>query len=345
MPDQDGLDSRYRIYSTCPQSRSHAAADYRRRIAEVAAWSEEAGCTGILVYADNGVVDPWLVAQTILQGTRRLCPLVAVQPIYMHPYTVAKMVASLAWLHDRRVCLNMIAGGFTGDLQALGDPTPHDERYARLAEYTTIIRRLLEGGQPVSFDGRHYTVRNLRLTPALPPALMPAILMSGSSEAGMAAAESTGAVGIVYPQPVAEQPAAGPSGAGIRLGILARPDAAEAWAIAHARFPDDDRGRMTHKLAMAVSDSVWHRQLSAQPAPAGATPYWLWPFQTYKTFCPYLVGSIDEVAAEVAAYLAKGYRTVILDVPQSPEDLDCARQVFARAAAIAAGNQQHKASA
>ena len=68
-------------------------------------------------------MDPWLVSQMVVQNTERLCPLVAVQPIYMHPYTVAKMVATLAYLYGRRLYLNMVAGGFKNDLQALDDPT------------------------------------------------------------------------------------------------------------------------------------------------------------------------------------------------------------------------------
>src|SRR5207253_10279167 len=66
----------------------------------------------------------------------------------LFPYTtlfrsVAKMVTSLAFLHGRRVYLNMVAGGFTNDLAALNDHTPHDERYSRLGEYTVIIQGLL----------------------------------------------------------------------------------------------------------------------------------------------------------------------------------------------------------
>ena len=55
----------------------------------------------MLVYTDNGIVDPWLVSQTVIASTTRLAPLVAVQPVYMHPYSVAKMVSTLAYLHGR----------------------------------------------------------------------------------------------------------------------------------------------------------------------------------------------------------------------------------------------------
>jgi alkanesulfonate monooxygenase len=119
------------VFSTCPQSSDHDAETYARRVIDVARWSERQGCRGILVYTDNRLVDPWLVSQIIVQNTSALCPLVAVQPVYMHPYTVAKIVASLGHLYRRRVFLNMVAGGFKNDLNALSDPTPHDERYER----------------------------------------------------------------------------------------------------------------------------------------------------------------------------------------------------------------------
>ena len=75
----------------------------------------------------------------------------------MHPYTAAKMVASLGFLHDRRIYLNMLAGGFKNDLLALDDDTPHDERYDRTVEYTKIMTwRSFEGQEPVTIEGKYY---------------------------------------------------------------------------------------------------------------------------------------------------------------------------------------------
>ncbi len=103
-------------------------------------WADDAGWEAILVYTDNLLVDPWLVSQLIIQNTKQLRPLVAIQPIYMHPYSVAKMVTSFSMLYGRAVYLNFVAGGFKRDLQALNDTTPHDLRYQRIIEYATIIR-------------------------------------------------------------------------------------------------------------------------------------------------------------------------------------------------------------
>ena len=326
-----------KVFSTCPPSKLAQPGTYLRQVEEIARWSEDAGCEGILVYTDNGLIDPWLVSQVIIRATQRLCPLVAVQPIYMHPYSVAKMVASLAFLHGRRVHLNMVAGGFATDLAALDDPTPHDERYARLVEYTEVIQRLLQSAGPVTYEGRYYRVTNLKLTPPLPPELQPQVLLSGSSEAGIHAARQLGATAVEYPKPAAEYNGARPAdvaSSGIRIGIIARSDGAEAWSIARERFPEDRKGQLTHQLAMKVSDSSWHRQLSelGEAGPASENPYWLVPFQNYKTFCPYLVGSYDQVGGELARYVDAGYGTFILDVPASPEELRHIGVVFEQAA-------------
>jgi alkanesulfonate monooxygenase len=250
----------------------------------------------------------------------------------MLPYTAAKMVASLGALHGRRIWLNMLAGGFRNDLIALGDETAHDDRYARTVEYALLMRRLLESDQPVTFSGRFYHVRGVRLAPALPEALQPGWLISGSSPAGRAAAVEMGAIAVEYPAPpdTVRDNDHVPAGRGIRVGIIARANADDAWDVAHARFPDDRRGRLSHALAMKTSDSSWHRTLSelARERPADGSPYWLWPFEQHRTFCPYLVGDFATVAKEIARYLALGHRSFILDIPVDAEDLETAATVF-----------------
>ena len=327
------------LFATCPASNHAEAASYARQVREISRWSEEAGCEGILIYTDYSMADPWLVAQLVIASTERLSPLVAVQPAYMHPYSAAKMIASLAFLHGRKVYLNLVAGGFTNDLAALNEHLGHDDRYNRLREYATVVQRLVQSSEAISFEGRYYNVNNLKLTPAVPPALQPGYLISGSSPAGLAAARALDAIAVEYPKPANEytpRSSAEPA-SGIRLGIIARRAAKDAWTVAHERFPVDRRGQLTHQFAMKVSDSSWHKQLSElgetlSAEGAAASPYWLVPFENYHTFCPYLVGTHERVAEEVARYLAIGYRTFILDVPASPDEMRHIGEVFERAA-------------
>jgi alkanesulfonate monooxygenase len=320
------------VFSTCPQSVEAEGAAYLQKVRDVARWSERYGCKGILVYADNRLVDPWLVAQLIIEQTATLCPLVAVQPIYMHPYTAATMVSSLGHMYGRRVALNMIAGGFKNDLTALNDTTPHDRRYDRLVEYTVILKRLLEGAA-VTFDGEFYKITNLKLLPKLAPELMPEVFVSGSSDAGRAAARAMNATAVHYPRPSAEYAGAAeerPTESGIRVGMIARDCEDEAWEVAALRFPVDRKGQLTRELAMKVSDSFWHKQLSelTESAKEKRSVYWMVPFDSYKTNCPYLVGTYRQVADEVGRYVRAGHRKFILDIPPCEEELHHSAAVF-----------------
>jgi alkanesulfonate monooxygenase len=333
MPVVESLRRPIELFSTCPESSSVDRELYVQSIIDVARWSEDAGCKGILVYSDNSLLDVWLVAQIIIQNTKTLCPLIAVQPVYMHPYTVAKMVTSFAHLYGRRVYLNMIAGGFKNDLAALHDTTPHDERYDRLVEYTNIIKNLLATPSPVTHEGKYYTTDNLKLAPSFPQDLYPGIFVSGSSEAGLAAAKTIRCTAIKYPRPAEEEEMLpkGEGEFGIRIGIITRESEDHAWEIARRRFPEDRKGQITHQLAMKVSDSVWHKQLSELGKKSGQSPYWLVPFQNYKTMCPYLVGSYECVGKELSRYLRSGYTKFVLDIPPVAEELGHTRIAFERA--------------
>jgi alkanesulfonate monooxygenase len=308
-----------RLFSTCPPSSQYGG-DYLRKVQEVADWCDDAGIEGILVYTDNSLVDPWLVSQVILSRTSKLAPLVAIQPVYMHPYTAAKMVTTFSYLYNRRIYLNMVAGGFVNDLIALNDFIEHDDRYDRLVEYVSIMKFLFDEPGPVTFTGSYFAVKNLAIKPRIPPDLVPEVFVSGTSAAGVKAAEEIGATSISYPGTPSETIRKGvPSG--IRIGIIARDESRKAWQIAHERFPVDRKGQLTHTLARKVSDSSWYEQLSELGDRSADSPYWLVPFKNYKTFCPYLVGSYDEVRREVSKYIQGGIQTFILDVPPDREEL------------------------
>lgn len=330
-------ENRFQVFSTCPQSSKLDQSDYLGRVREIAGWCQRYAYDGILVYYDHSLIDPWIVSTEVVKASETVSPLVAVQPTAMPPYSVAKMLTSMSYLYGRRFFLNMIAGGFKGDLQAIGDETPHDRRYERLQEFTEIVLALC-AGETVTRDGEWYTANALRLAPPIPDELRPGLLMSGSSPAGLATARALGATAIQYPEPAGQETTAVPDGTttGIRVGIIARDESTEAWKVAHDRFPPNRRGELMHEMAMAKSDSQWHRTLSelADESAAEGNAYWLGPFQNYDTFCPYLVGSFDEVVQQVVAYWEHGHRAIILDIPRDEDDFATTAEVFDRAAAL-----------
>jgi len=185
-------------------------------VADVARWSERAGWAGVLVSSGNSLVDPWILAHVIVRSSEALRPLVAIQPAYMHPFCVAKQIASFAYLYGRRLSLDMNPAGPEHDLDALGDTASRDARVARAIEYTRIVMELVDTGGPLTIDGAFYKTVKLKLMPPLPKSLRPEVIASGPPE--IEAGFGRGAV---------------------RVGIIARDRADHAWTIARSRFPED----------------------------------------------------------------------------------------------------------
>jgi alkanesulfonate monooxygenase len=294
-------------------SRNRDPAKYVGELMRVAAFADRNGFEGILLFEGNDVfVEPWAMAQHIVAQTTRTSPLIAVNPVYMHPFTAAKFVSSLAQLYGRKVYLNMITGTAVSDLQGLGDALSHADRYARLGEYVMLMRQLLESPRPVNFEGRFYRAGNLQLRPRPPSALMPEFLIAGQSEAAKLVAEETGCIKMQMLSPDLDRGLGAP---GMNFGIFARESRQAARKAAKLRFGDNPDDRELLALTMANTDSVWKRHLyDGQSGDMHDNGYWLLPFLTFQADCPYLVGSYAEIGARLKDFAARGLTTIMLDM-------------------------------
>jgi alkanesulfonate monooxygenase len=312
------------VYTTMPGWDGSAPAEYQRNIIEQARWSEEAGCRGALVYSDPEQLEAWTTAQLIVAKTERFVPLIAANPVYMHPFSVAQMVSTIGFLYQRTVDLNLVSGGFEVHLRQLGCRLDHQQRYEQLTEYGQIVMNLLAGKRPTSHRGAYYTLSAASLAQPLDPGLTPNIYVSGASEDCARAQQNLAIDRLTYPREPSTYAGVAPLAAwGVKIGIIARSDSADAWRAAHRRFPRDPSGEQSHDWASKLVKSHWRKQqfqdALAESAPNGA--YWLYPFRAFRTFAPYLVGSYDEVGEVFARYRDLGVRTVILDHPTDPDDL------------------------
>jgi len=294
-------------------SRNRDPGTYVGELMRVARFADSNAFEGILLFEGNDVfVEPWAMAQHIMAATARTSPLIAVNPVYMHPFTAAKFVSSLAQLHGRKVYLNMITGTAVSDLHGLGDDQPHADRYVRLGEFVALMRQLLTSPRPVNFEGRFYRSSNLQLRPRLPPELMPEFLIAGQSGAAQRVAKETGCIKMQMLPPDLDR---GLDAPGMNFGIFAREGRDEARQAAKLRFRDNPDDRELLVLTMENTDSVWKRHLYAgQNAELQDNGYWLLPFLTFQADCPYLVGSYEEIGAKLKAFAAKGLTTVMLDM-------------------------------
>ena len=302
-------------------SRNRDPAKYVEELMRIAHFSDRNGFSGILLFAGNDVfVEPWSMAQHILAHTRRSSPLIAVNPIYMHPFTAAKLVSSFALLYGRKVYLNMITGTATSDLHGLGDGHSHESRYSRLGEFISLVRELLVSARPVNFRGQFYTTNYLQLRPRLPAALMPEFLIAGQSDdARRISTEMQCLMMQMLPRNLDE----GINAPGLNFGIFAREKRDQARQAAKLRFRDSDENRELLKLTMENTDSVWKRRLNeaGQNGELHENGYWLLPFLTFQADCPYLVGSYAEIGAKLRSFAEKAVSTIILDVVADEEEL------------------------
>jgi alkanesulfonate monooxygenase len=225
-----------------------------------------------------------MAAQATIVNTATFVPLIAVQPIDMSPFALARAVSSLAHMYGRKVDINFVSGGFGRDLVVQGDDLPKDARYARLVEYVTVVRMLL-GGNPVTYVGQYYNLRRARLPLPCPVELLPTAYISGSSAASLQAAESLGIGQLSYPLPpddfLSPKVPKNKFGPGIIIGILARDDSSEAWRIARKRYPIDPERAERTALLLSASVSSWQPALASvaiPDEPEEGTAYWLVPF-------------------------------------------------------------------
>ncbi|NTG39379.1 LLM class flavin-dependent oxidoreductase [Agrobacterium rhizogenes] len=326
------------VIGTCPTyTIGLSVDDYVSRIRRACADAERNGWKALLVYSDHAQIDPWVAADCILKNSTSISPLVAIQPLYMHPFSVAKLMCSLSLLYERAIHLNFISGGFPRDLETLCDAYNHDERYGRVIEYGKIISRLLSDGRPLTFRGKYYSVDGLQLPLAnsLPSHCASLFTISGSSAAGLEAAKQLGARAIQYLRPFEEY-----NGEilrkdlqyGTRIGIIARSSSEDAWAAATKLYPANSIGEEVRRYFTRVSDSIWVKKLGKEISLPPGHPYWLGPYKTNQAACPFLVGKREDVARELAGYMKLGLRTFLVEQVESEIDAEEIRIVFDLAA-------------
>lgn len=313
-------------YATCPGSAGTTRAEFRERLSTVARWTEASRCRGLLIFTDNYSADQWATAQFLVERTERLVPLVAAQPAYLHPHTVARMVTTIGLLYGRPVDLNLVTGGNPHHLRVVGSRLTHDQRYDQVVEFGRIILSLLRDTEPMTYAGEYYDIPEAQVVPPLPAELRSEVFLAGSSEACRRAGRELGIVRLTYPRPLDRYDPGMPTlaGAGIRIGIIARDTSAQAWRIAQERFPVNPKMERLRTIGARISDSRWYRNLlddGRTAAPDGHDCYWSYPARGGDEFCPYLVGSHAEVAELFARYLDLGVTTLIMHAPRTEDDL------------------------
>ncbi|MGD6749528.1 LLM class flavin-dependent oxidoreductase [Streptomyces sp. BH105] len=210
-------------------------------LGQVARTAEQLGFDGALTPTGAWCEDAWLTTAMLVDQTERLKFLVAFRPGLVAPALAAQMAATYQRHSGGRLLLNVVTGGEDHEQRSYGDFLDKEARYARTDEFLHITRALWRG-ETVDFAGTHEQVADARL--ARLPDPVPPVYFGGSSKAAGGVAARHSDVYLTWGEPPAQvaekiswiRALAKEEGRevrfGIRLHVIARDTAAEAWAQA-----------------------------------------------------------------------------------------------------------------
>lgn len=246
--------------------------NYLKQVAQAA---DSLGYHGVLIPTGRSCEDSWVVASALAPLTERLRFLVAIRPGIISPTVSARMAATLDRLSGGRLLINVVTGGDPDENRGDGIHLSHSERYEVTDEFLRIWRQVLQG-ESVDFVGKHLNVQNAK---ALYPPIQkpyPPLYFGGSSEAAHDLAGEQIDVYLTWGEPPAAVAAkiadvrerAARHGRtvkfGIRLHVIVRPTAAEAWSAADALIAHiDDATIAAAQQSFARFDSEGQRRMAS----------------------------------------------------------------------------------
>ncbi|MFI9424931.1 LLM class flavin-dependent oxidoreductase [Streptomyces achromogenes] len=210
-------------------------------LSQIARAAEGLGFVAALTPTGAWCEDAWLTTAMVSQHTERLKFLVAFRPGFVSPTLAAQMAATFQRQTGGRLLLNVVTGGESREQRAYGDFLDKDARYRRTGEFLHVVRELWDG-KSVDLDGEHLRVEEARLSRVPDP--VPEVYFGGSSPAAGEVAARHADVYLTWGEPPAQvagkiawiRGLAAAHGRtprfGIRLHVITRDTAAQAWAEA-----------------------------------------------------------------------------------------------------------------
>jgi alkanesulfonate monooxygenase len=215
----------------------------------------------------------------------------------MHPFSAARMVASLTHLYQRKIWVNLVTGSATADMMQLDDRIPKVERYDRLAEYGEIMIKLLGSQLPVSYAGNYYTLEKSNLRTPISKDIFPEFTVAGESEGAMKVKERLN-LPVMTMLPAGEISHENAHHRSLAFGIIARPTREAAELASVQMYPPSKFGEKLLQVSMTENETSWKDRIYKEMN--GALPsgvhYWLEPFRNKYADCPYLIGSYEALA-------------------------------------------------
>jgi alkanesulfonate monooxygenase len=330
-------------------------------IGQIARSAEQLGFEAALTPTSTWCEDAWVMTAGLTQVTERFKFLVAFRPGIQSVTLLAQMAATYQRISGGRLLLNVVVGGDDVEQLRFGDRLGKEARYARASEYLEVFGHLWSGAR-VDFAGRHVQVSGAQI---IPHPVRPKIYLGGSSAGAIEVAATHADVYLTWGEPpdqVAEKLARVRGRAaelgrvlsyGIRLHVIARDTAAEAWSEAERLLGGLSAEQIASAQAIQrASQSEGQRRMVALHG--GRTDalevypnLWAGVGLVRGGAGTALVGSHEEVAERIAEYHALGIDEFVLSGYPHLEELyrvgEGVMPALQRAGMLASASPQHAA--
>lgn len=304
-----------------------------KSIIEFAQLAEESGIESLLMPFGFHMPDPIPLAAHIVSQTKTVKLLIAYRTGVISPVLFVQQINTLSHFCEGRLAINFIAGTSPKEQAQYGDFSSHDQRIHRAAEFIQVCRSLWETQNPLTFQGEFIQIKEAQLKTPYFDNGRPKVYLSGNSDLSKAVALKHTDGWLRY----ADSPATiedslapivkkGLSG-GLRLSIIARGSRDEALRCARGIVSSPDaqwtkfiRGVVSESDSIAVKNtfamgecdqshwltpSLWAGAVRYRGGPAVA-----------------IVGSYDEVAAQILAFKGAGVTEFIFSGWTNRDELE-----------------------
>ncbi|MET0373809.1 MAG: LLM class flavin-dependent oxidoreductase [Rhizorhabdus sp.] len=271
---------------------------------------------------EQPALDAWSTAAALAAVTERLELMVAVRPNFHHPALFAKAAANIDRISGGRLALNVVSSWWADEARQYGlQFDQHDDRYARTAEWLTVVDGLWTQDR-FSFSGTFYTTEEAICSPK--PVRRPMVYAGGESEAAKAMIAARCDAYVMHGDPVS----------------AIAPKIADMAARRHATGGAPMQYGMAAYVIVRDSEAEAKRELeritTVTELPAGYANFDQWlsgtqlerelKLQEYSVsnrgLRPNLVGTPEQLKERIAEYEAVGLGLLLLQMSPQAEEME-----------------------
>ncbi len=271
---------------------------------------------------DQPALDAWSTAAALAAVTERLELMVAVRPNFHHPALFAKAAANIDRIAGGRLSLNVVSSWWADEARQYGlQFDQHDDRYARTAEWLSVVDGLWTQDR-FSFAGQFYTTDAAICAPK--PVKRPTIYAGGQSEAAKAMIAARCDAYVMHGDPVA---AMAPKIADMAARRRAAGGPPMHYGMAAYAILRDSEAEAKREL---------ERITTVTDLPAGYANFDQWlsgtqlerelKIQEYSVsnrgLRPNLVGTPEQLKERIAEYEAAGLDLLLLQMSPQAEEME-----------------------